>query len=655
MPRGTCEYFLNDEGGSNVIEIEGVSLANPMQRAGVLVLLIVWIGLTGALGAGTQTGSRTGLILGQVLDATTGKPVSDVIVTLTTPFASSNLPSTPRGRVLTDADGRFFFADLPAPPADARNSGYAINASKPGYVDSFYGARRPGGGLVYFELKDGERTDAATILMWKYGAIGGTVLDEAGEPIVGVTVRAINRSYTTGQARTIGIPLGSGLPATTDDRGVYRISTLVPGDYVVVLPSTQTTLPAAVATTAFEAAGQSPLLTEIFAASPEFRPLGTARSQQIGDFVLTTLSRVAIPPAPAPSGAFNVYQTIFYPSAVKAADATPISLKSGEERNDVDFQLRPVPTVRVSGTLTGPSGPVGLTAVRLVPASATDYASESGFETATALSDARGRFTFLGVPAGPYVLRVNKRPASSGSDMSPTGVDASVLWASESVVVGDTDVAGLAITLRPLLRVAGRFRFEGRQPPTMGQLEGLVVRLAPAGSGAVATYTQLDANGSFAIGVPGGLYAFRPQPPNGWFLKSVSLDGRDMSDEPLEIRSSDMPELLITCTDAAAELSGVVRTAQGAPDANATAVVFPANRKLWLSGGALIRLRSARANRTGTYAFDDLPPGEYFVAAIDERRIDGWQDTRSLETISQTAVRMTIGAGEKALLDLRER
>ncbi len=627
-----------------------------MRRLGYALFLIGLIGLDVAVPARSQTPTRTGLIVGQVVDAATGQSVPEAIVTLTTPFASSNLPTTPRGRVLTDAQGYFFFADLPAPPTGSRNAGYAINASKAGYVDSFYGARRPGGGLVYFELAEGERTGAAKILMWKYAAIGGTVLDEAGEPIIGVTVRAFNRASMTGSARTIGVPVGSGLPATTDDRGVYRIPTLVPGDYVVVVPSTQTTFPAAALTAAFPESGRSTVTAEMSTASPELSRLGMPRNQQIGDLVLMTLNRMAIPPAPDTSGRLSVYQTTFYPTGLAASEATTISLRSGEERNGVDFQLRPVRAVRVSGTLTGPNGPVGMTAVRLVPATAGEYASESGFETVTGLSDARGAFTLLGVPAGEYMLRVNKKPANTGSDTLPTGVDPSVLWANIPVIVGDSDVADLKVNLQGLIRVAGRLRFDGPQPaPPARELQGLLLRLAAAGSGSVGVSTQLDATASFAIGVPGGTYSLRPDLPLGWYVKSVSMGDRDISDGPLEILTGDLPEIVVTCTSVAAQLSGTVTNVQGAGDAGATMVLFPVERKLWPGGGAVIRLRTARTNRMGKYLVSELAPGDYFAAAMDDGRLENWQDPKSLDAISRTATRVTIIAGEHKTLDLRVR
>src|SRR5690349_7910677 len=75
---------------------------------------------------GAAQGSRTGLIAGQVLD-TTGPPLPDAIVRLTLPAFNPNVPTTPKGRVVTDRDGRFFFAGLPG-------GAYYLSASRDGYA-----------------------------------------------------------------------------------------------------------------------------------------------------------------------------------------------------------------------------------------------------------------------------------------------------------------------------------------------------------------------------------------------------------------------------------------------------------------------------------------------------------------------------------------
>ena len=83
--------------------------------------------------------------------------------------------------------------------------------------------------------------------MWKHGVIAGTVVDEAGEPVVGVAVRALIKDVVAGRTRYGNMEVIPELvpTATTDDRGMFRLSQLMPGTYVVLVPSTQTTVPAA--------------------------------------------------------------------------------------------------------------------------------------------------------------------------------------------------------------------------------------------------------------------------------------------------------------------------------------------------------------------------------------------------------------------------
>ena len=63
------------------------------------------------------------------------------------------------------------------------------------------------------------------------------------------------------------------------------------------------------------------------------------------------------PPAPADDGKPHIYPSTAYPSATTMAQGTVITLGSGESRSAVDLQLRLMPTVRVSVTVSGPDGP----------------------------------------------------------------------------------------------------------------------------------------------------------------------------------------------------------------------------------------------------------------------------------------------------------
>ena len=73
--------------------------------------------------------------------------------------------------------------------------------------------------------------------MWKNAAITGMVVDEAGEPLVGIQVTSVRRTNVGGRRR-----FTPGVTATTDDRGIYRLARLVPGDYAVAIQSSQVSI-----------------------------------------------------------------------------------------------------------------------------------------------------------------------------------------------------------------------------------------------------------------------------------------------------------------------------------------------------------------------------------------------------------------------------
>ena len=209
--------------------------------------------LVSALGAQSQGTSgpgaapTKGLIVGRVLDAVSSAPIASVIVSL----AGAPLPSSIR--VLTDAKGQFLFRNVPPGSftlratigGNVQNSGFSwaggFGPQVGPYLAGGYGQRRPGGLLQSIDVADGEQIADVVIKLWQGGSIDGTVRDEAGEPLVDVFVAAARRS-SDGR-------LLNGPSVRTDDRGAYHFGTLVPGDYVIVVPQLQAAMPAATSDT----------------------------------------------------------------------------------------------------------------------------------------------------------------------------------------------------------------------------------------------------------------------------------------------------------------------------------------------------------------------------------------------------------------------
>ena len=591
----------------------------------------------------------TGLILGQAidgLDSTRG--IAGALVTLT-------LGGSQPVRVLADGQGRFAFRDLP-------KGRFNITASRPGYVDGAYGRLRPGGQTQSVDLADGDRVSNVNVALWKFAAVGGTLLDESGDPIIGANVRVLRRQIVAGKPK-----LTPGAMDATDDRGMYRIGQLEPGDYLVVVPMSQA-----------GPAGLDQMLAELGARDIAVAGAAGGRGGGGGNFTFMA----AGPGAPimvngiefgASASPGVVYPTQFYPTAASASRATSITLTSGEERTGLDFNLKPVRTQKVAGVVSGPEGPATNLMVNLVPADAEDLISP--VETITAMTDGSGAFTIAAVPPGQYVLRASRNPRGNvgermismdgglqtisvtravfaGGPAPPLPTE-QMLWAEAAVSVGTNDLLNLAIIMRPGAKVSGALDFSGgAQRPNADQLGAVSVTLEPAdGRNAGAARGRVDPAGSFTtIGVMPGKYFLKSAgAPQGWTFKGATIGGRDITDTPFEIEGSDIGGVVLTFTDRPSALAGTVTGSSGSgTDPQAAVIIFPAERELWNNyGTSPRRLRNVRADTKGAYTISNVPPGRYYVAAVREALAAEWQDPKFLETLANEATPVTIGEGQQ--------
>ena len=233
----------------------------------------------------------------------------------------------------TDDSGRFLFTALPA-------GRYTLSANRPGHISVTYGQRQPGRPGTSISLSDGQKF-RADMQIPKGSVITGTVLDENGEPAPQTSVRVM-RVVTSSGERT----LSSNNGGSTDDRGIYRIFGLMPGEYVVCATPRNT---------------NTPDLARMEAMEREMRALEMAAAQA-GTQTQAIRERIvniqgAMPPmgVEAPPG----YAPICYPGTIAASSATPIPLGVSEERGGVDFQLQLAPLSRIEGVVVNSTGAVG--------------------------------------------------------------------------------------------------------------------------------------------------------------------------------------------------------------------------------------------------------------------------------------------------------
>jgi hypothetical protein len=155
--------------------------------------------------------SQAAVIRGVVLENMSGRPLARTQVTLA-PVPGSPGPTL---AVRTNLYGNFDFSALPA-------GTYLLSAARAGFAPVEYGQKEFRSAARPIVLE--ESTPAfLEIRMKRFGAIAGTVQDENDVGIPDVNVVAY---------RDTRPPQLAGR-ATTDDRGMYRVSGLPPGRYLV--------------------------------------------------------------------------------------------------------------------------------------------------------------------------------------------------------------------------------------------------------------------------------------------------------------------------------------------------------------------------------------------------------------------------------------
>ncbi len=611
----------------------------------------------------------TGSISGIVTDGTTGAPVAGALVQLVGGAGQAGS----RPRQMTDAKGRFIFTQLPAFPD------YTLIASRVGYLEGGY-RRQPGAPIqVRIGLKDGEWFTGGNITMYRPSAISGTVVDERGDPLVGIPVRVLVSALVGGHNRW-----AAGQTVLTDDRGAYRIAGLMAGRYVVHVPSVQVTLPS----------GEAALYRTV-------RPAGTAATDasQTSHVIRAsdgTGMMVGHFPAPPPDGRGSAYPMVFHPSARSLATAEVIALEFAEERAAVDVQMRPVPTVTISGIVSGPPEAVGGVAVRLMPAG-----SESlglGSEAALTKADSTGAFTLHQVPEGDYVLLTGRAyseyrlssASSSAQRLAPSGLNPFVSRMSSSQVagangimfstqgmqgvdapgrlalsVGNQSMTGIVVPSVRAVKVSGRFQWDGSDTRPAAAEFGPSVRLEPA-DGDLMQGMHFAMSPRATPGAPGpttftidnvvpGRYVIGEIAASTFRLVGAEWNGRNLIDTPLEVDGEgDITNVVIKLAAVLNSVTGVVRDAAGRVATDGAVLTFPANPEAWkMMGISAQRFRTSTIVADGTYRVTLLVPGDYLLAAVPMEDRGKWVDPEFLASLAATAVRLKIDANTVVTQELR--
>ena len=534
----------------------------------------------------------TARIRGRVTAAPGGAPLRRVRLTLQTP-AGPEFTKV----VMTDAQGRYEFSGLPA-------GRYSLSASKAAYVGLQYGQRRPFESGTAIVLRDNETLASVDFALPRGSVISGRISDEFGEPLPQVQVEAQRFQYTPeGRRRLV-----TSSTATTDDRGEFRIYGLMPGEYVVS---------------------------------------GSIRNSSSPSFVNGVLVGGNEPS--------DTYPPTFYPGTPNAVVAQRLSLGLAEEMS-VQFGLIAGRFARLSGIARTSNGqPAYPAEVSLLPRQS---AFDSGFSGSSRGTNPDGSFTVAGVAPGEYTLDV--RPSFFPQ---PGGREAAGESGSLAVTVGGDDISGLQITTSKGALVSGRVVWEGTSerttPLITGPLRVLASSADPSAS-ALGFLTDpdaegvLDDEGRFRMGGVKGQFHLDVSSSPNWILKSITVDGRDVTDVPLEMGDrASLDGVVITLTDKLTTVAGAVTDSRGAMATDYAVVIFPAEERDSIGRFFYYYIRTARPDINGRFETRGLRPGRYVAVALESLEQGRQYAPEFRQQLRRGAREFTLKEGESLTLDLR--
>jgi len=314
----------------------------------------------------------------------------------------------------------------------------------------------------------------------------------------------------------------------------------------------------------------------------------------------------------------------FYPDAVDATSAAPVNLELGGEARGIDIRLRQVRAYSIRGKVMDRS-----TGLPASGARAAALSTESGLaaliDPANATAGADGSFELAGVLPGSYTLVGSAAENWTGSDagalpfLSQLGPGTG--RGRLKLTVSGSDVSGVLLGLNAGAIVTGKITVEDGDIKDwlQGQSTGALKQrdiflMSNEGHLASSAYTTFNLDGTFQLKdvFPSKYFVTVGSLADGAYVKSLRLDGQDVTRSMLDLSSGAVGSLEIIVSTKAAELGGTVRNDKGAPLPDIPVTVWPKIPDLSSRTGGI---KTAKTDWNGGFKISGLASGEYFVAA----------------------------------------
>lgn len=486
------------------------------------------------------------------------------------------------------------------------------------------------------------------------GSISGKVVNENGQPLIGVAVFAGSLSSSMAGRRT-----------TTDLEGTFRLNGLDPGVYTIgAMAPAYTTEPGppeyyrlgdsvrlemvrggVITGVVTNALGEPVIGVRVRALKLRDAKGQTSQAPQFGNEQTTDdrgiyriygLSPGTYLVSAGASGggfnyAFNPYDSdipTYAPSSTRDT-AAEISVRPGEE-STADIRYKGEPGYTISGnvkTAAGNGAQVSLTSV------------SSGMSLGNVFQPPGDRgFAFSGLADGEYRLVGQEFTMMQASRTPLLGMSD-----AKRITVKGASVTGIELIPKPVSSVSGRITLErtkapeceGKRPPLFAETLVQTERHEKDSETDYVMFVRrgmslatVEENGAFVVrALPPARYRFEPRfYARYWYLQSIVMNTTTPKPQKIDVAATwtavksgeQLKNVIITLAEGAASIRGGLALAEGtAAPAGMVVYLIPAEPD---KAEDVLRFFVTDVASDGTFTLNNLPPGKYL--AITQTNVD---------------------------------
>jgi hypothetical protein len=339
----------------------------------------------------------------------------------------------------------------------------------------------------------------------------------------------------------------------------------------------------------------------------------------------------------------STYAAVYYPGRSRLAEAIALRIEQGQELAGMNVTLALDRTTRIRGTVLDRAGRTGVVGSAVLSAVVPGGIMSLPREEASI--DSGGDFELADVEPGDYLLQVSGKGSSGVRELG-----------LEYVTVSGPEVGPVIVSTSSGSKVSGRvsIEMEGPIPATVG------LSVAPADPAYAAMSTLYDggfiSGGRFELSnvIGPARLALEGAPP-GWWLRSITIGGTDLTDAQIVFGREDRNDLVVVIGTRGGEVRGQLSGGTGSLLWQTSVAVFAVDSARWFYRSRFLRL--VRAAPDGRFSVTGLPPGDYWVApvesAIEESAYNAWQHPDFLNGLIPGATRLTLGEAQSATVALQ--